>query len=256
MIRTLGFLLALALLPTGVAVAGGELRTFDLKHRTAEELIPLLRPMLPKGTALSGRNYLLIIRAPDAVLTEATELLKRLDSRPSQLMVTVQQGDHSNAARQGIGVDTRRGVHLYGAEREREGASVQRLRVLEGSWARIETGEAVPLPRRSTRVTPGGVEIREGLEYSQYGTGFEVRPRLAGDRVILSVRPFRQRRAGRDGRYETAELITTIEGALGEWIEIGGTQEKGRDSETGIIFHRAQRQASEHRTRLKVEVIQ
>lgn len=255
MIRTLRTLLALSLLLAGPALAGGELRTFDLRHRSAEEIIPLLRPLLPQEAAISGRDYLLLIRAPESALQDAAEILQRFDTPSRQLLITVQQGDRTRGDRQGFGVDTRHGAHVYGAERQGDSATAQHLRTLEGRWARIETGEAVPLPRRSTQVTPGRIVVQDGIEYRQFGTGFEVQPRVAGRRVILSVRPFRQQRAG-GGRYESEALVTEVEGGLGEWIEIGGAQESRRESETGIIYHRAERKTRDSRIRLKVELVQ
>lgn len=255
MIRIIRLLPILSVLLTGAAVAGGELRTFDLKHRSAEEIIPLLRPMLPADAAVSGRGYLLIVRAPGHALNEAARLLETLDTRPKQLMITVRHGTESRADHRGLGVDTRRGIHAYGSEQERTGAGVQHLRTLEGRWARIEAGEAVPLHQRSTRATPGGVVVQESIQYGQFGTGFEVQPRISGNRVTLSVRPFRQDRAGR-GIYQTEALATTVEGKLGEWIELGGAQENRRKSETGLIYHRAERHERENRIRLKVELVQ
>lgn len=251
--RILLFLIALL---AGTASVADELRTFELKYRSAEELMPLVRPLLGDGASLSGRGSILLIRASKAALKDAADIIERLDTLPKQLLITVQQGDSGALDRQGFEVTTRDGIRLYSDRQRNDARAVQHLRTLEGHWARIETGDAVPLPRRSATVTPGGVVVREGVEYRQFDSGFEVQPRIAGKRVILSVRPFREKPTGHGGRYETSEMVTTVEGALGEWIEIGGGQENRRGSESGLIYHGAGKEKTENRTRLKVELIQ
>jgi hypothetical protein len=246
--------LIIAALLTCTAALADELRTFELKHRNAEDIIPLLRPLLGDGAALSGRGDVLLIRAPKPALKDAQLAIKRFDTPLRQLIITVRQGDSRATDRSGFNVTTRHGVRVYSDRRERESSALQHLRTLEGHWARITTGDAVPETYSSTTVMPGGAVVRRGTQYRQFDTGFEVRPRVTGERVQLTIRPFRAKPAGQGGRYETADLATTVEGALGEWIDIGGAGENRSGSESGLIYHGAGAENRSGHIHLKVEL--
>ena len=63
----------------------------------------------------------------------------------------------------------------------------EQVQALEGSPAYISTGSLQPLASRNVARTPGGgVIVTESVNYRDVSTGFEVVPRVAGDRVILS----------------------------------------------------------------------
>ena len=171
-------LIAFALLAAGTAVAD-ELKTFKLKHRLAEEILPLIRPLLDDGVAFTGRGNTLFIRADKATLREAARAIKELDTRAKQLLITVRQGTSSRGEREGFEVAPGR-ADVYSDRRGRTGSDSQRVRVVEGHWARIQTGEAVPVRSRSTMTHPGGFVSRERTEYRQFNTGFEVPPGRQG----------------------------------------------------------------------------
>ena len=82
--------------------AGPEsLQVIDLKHRTAQEVIPVLQPLLEPGAALSGQDYKLFVRTSSANLAQIRAALAQIDRRPRQLLVSVrhsaQQGDRTSA---------------------------------------------------------------------------------------------------------------------------------------------------------------
>ena len=87
------------LLLVGLACAGAgaasaaddEIRVLPLKHRTAEEVIPLLRPLLAPGDALTGTDYRLIVRTSDKNLKEIERVLAQIDAARRTLRITVRQ---------------------------------------------------------------------------------------------------------------------------------------------------------------------
>jgi type II/III secretion system protein len=75
------------------------LEVITLGYRQADEVIPLLRPLLAPGGALTGTNNQLIVRTTPANLAELKQVLAVVDARPRQLVISVRQGSVADAAR-------------------------------------------------------------------------------------------------------------------------------------------------------------
>ena len=67
------------------------IEVIELRHRSAEDLLPLLRPFVETGGAISGQGSQLMVRASPANLGQLRELLATLDRPPRQLLITVRQ---------------------------------------------------------------------------------------------------------------------------------------------------------------------
>src|SRR5262249_58812951 len=61
------------------------MEVITLGYRQAEEVIPLLRPLLAPGGALTGASNQLIVRTTPANLAELKKVLAVMDSEPRQL---------------------------------------------------------------------------------------------------------------------------------------------------------------------------
>jgi hypothetical protein len=110
--------------------------------------------------------------------------------------------------------------------------------------------------RQVTRTVVGGQvveQVVDSTEYRDVTTGFYVRPRLSGDRVMLDISPQRESLSGDvRGGVSVQRVVTTVSGRLGEWIEIGGI---GHDAsgQQAVLLGRASSTASE-RSRVLVKV--
>ena len=76
--------LLLALL-AGVAHAQQQLEIINLKSRTADQVLPQLRPFVEPGGTLSGMNNQVFIRASEANRRQIKELLAAIDRPPRRL---------------------------------------------------------------------------------------------------------------------------------------------------------------------------
>jgi hypothetical protein len=147
-------------------------------------------------------------------------------------------GPDGGTMRGGSGVKIREGgssVSVYGRDTRRttQGSTDQFVRVMDGSEAFIRIGRSLAVPFRRIAVRPGGVRVSEGVVYMDVGQGFFAVPRLVGDRVSIEIRPFFDS-PGQGLDVETQELSTTVTGRLGEWIELGGSAQQGRE-DTGQL---------------------
>lgn len=264
--------LLFALLFSVAAPAQTELKTFKLQNRSAEEMITILRPMLDPRGGISGTGYTLLVRSTPENLKEIEQMVRELDAALRNLVITVRRGELSEQERQGIeargeiGGDSGKVIigeggaprlRAYRTERRGDDSGDQRLRVLEGQWARILGGQEMPVPQRSVTQSGGGVVVQESIEYKDVSSGFEVRPRISGERVIVDVRPFRARPAATGGgAIETSSLNTSVSGRLGEWIELGGVVNERQESSRGILHSTQERDVQRMRTYIRIDTVE
>jgi len=205
----------------GVAWAQASLEVIDLRHTTAEQVLPALRPLLEPGAVLTGQRSQLIVRTSPANLAELRRALETLDAPARRLTISVRFEGSADERRTEIGIGARvtgRGTRLEARAAESRSAGGervdQRVQVLEGHRARIATGASLPLP------------LRDGTLIQDIATGFDVIPRLAGDAVLLEIAPQREV-AGGDGRVQAQRASSSIRARLGEWVELAGVERTG-----------------------------
>jgi type II secretory pathway component GspD/PulD (secretin) len=240
--NVLARLLPVWLLAAASAVwAQGALEVITLRHRTAEQVIPVLQPLLEPGGALSGQSFQLFVRTSPANLAELRQVLDRIDRPARRLMISVRHESVQDAARSRADADARissRGasaeVRVLDSRSALDERVDQRVQVLEGGHATISSGES----RR----------------YAASATGFVVVPRLSGDRVTLEIHA-QQEAFTRGGAIRGQQAESTVSGRLGEWIELGGESGAGARSSSGMLSSRDGAASSDRRLWVKVEEI-
>jgi len=274
-------LVALTALLTLAGVSAEEMRVIQLKHRPAGEIIPLIRPLLGPEDALSGTDYRLIVRTSDRNLKDIERLLAQLDVAQRQLRITVEQGvaddrvitTHSVEGEVPIGDKARiklpekssdnRGLvvqkdklRFRTDQRSTAGRNVasQTVMTLDGQRASIHIGQSVPHVKKILALGRGQVLIAQDIELQDVTTGFDVLPRVSGDRVRMEITPrLSTLRDPATGLADFQELATTVEARLGEWIDLG-TILGHRNEIDHTILESAATESGERRTiRLKIE---
>jgi len=129
-----------------------------------------------------------------------------------------------------------------------------RLQTLEGQPAFIDTGQLIPVQGRTAYITGGGVVVQENVEYRDATSGFYVVPNLNGDLVTLLISPYMTRvTPGRIESFDVQSAETTVQGHLGEWIEIGGIDQQSYRENSGILYNKGRRSSTAHSIIIKVE---
>jgi hypothetical protein len=238
------FLLALFLVAPAL-LAQGTLEVISLRHRTADQVIPVLRPLLEPGGVLSGQYNQLIVRTSPGNLAQIRAVLDSIDQPARRLTISVRFDNSQQAARAGLIQDSRSNLD------ERVD---QRVQVLEGGRAQISGGASRPLRQREVIQTPGGPVVRETTVIQGASTGFEVVPRLSGTTVFLDIAPQREQFApGGSGAIRSERVATTVSGRLGEWIDLGGTSSASARADNGILSSRERAASSSSGVWVKVE---
>ncbi len=258
--RLLVFLGLLLLAPTAQA---DTLTVIQLQHRPAEEIIPVVEPMLGADDAISGQGFQVFLQASSQTAARVKEMIDVLDVAARVLQVSVFQGSERDLGE--LGIDAR--VRVEGGDASVEVGSgqdrdddaggsvtystskgavsvdgistqqslrnhpIHQVRVTEGTEAYIETGQRIPYfygaAWRGRRGFAGGVEYEDAV------TGFYVLPRVRGDNVILEVNPYKSTHGGTDGDdIDTQSAGTTVTGKIGQWILVGGVAEQREQSQS------------------------
>jgi len=283
----LGFLWLLAApVPSALAQAT-VVEVIPLKYRTAEQVIPVIQPLIGAEGSVSGFQGQLILRATPANLEEIRRILASIDTAPRRLLITVRQDAHIDRSRREAEISGNVGSDRYriivpgsgarsggnvvirpGDDRLRarvlDSASseadrnTQTIQVLEGNSAFIRAGESRPVPTRQVRRTVVGGQVVEqvvdSVDYREASTGVYVRPRITGDRVMLEVSPHRDSFNGRSpGAVSVQRVVTTVSGRLGEWIELGGINQESSSQSSALLGSESRSAADRRQVLVKVE---
>lgn len=233
--------LLLALAPFALP-ARADIEVITLRYRSAEQIIPILQPLVEPGGAITGMQNQLVIRASPANIADLRRVLATLDGMPRQLRISVRQGAEAESSERAgalSGTLSNRGSSVQGRITDSRDASdsrvTQTLQVLEGNVAVIQTGTSQPLPSRQVTRTPSGaIVVTDTTSYRDVGTGFAVLPRVSGERVTLEINPQRDT-PGPGGTVNVQRASSIISGRLGEWIELGGMNQSETRSGSGIL---------------------
>jgi type II secretory pathway component GspD/PulD (secretin) len=219
----------------------GAIEVISLRHRTAEQVIPILQPLLAPGGALSGQYNQLIVRTSPENLAQIQQVLESIDRPQRRLMILVRFDGARDSTRSGVQTDARisnRGssadVRVFDSRSASDERVDQRLQVLDGGQAFIAAGEA--------------------RYYAEAATGFSVVPRVAGNSVTLDIAA-QQDAFTRSGAIRGQQAVSTLSGRLGEWIELGGSSSAAARSGSGLLSSRESSASESRRIWLKVEEI-
>ena len=225
-----------------------------LRHRTAEQILPLVRPLVPNPGTVVGSQNSLIIRATPKALAEIRRIVEQIDRPARRLLITVVQ-DADRAEAEGSPR-----TRVYSTQSAASDRHAQRVQVTEGAEATIDIGQSVPVPSREIVY---GVAGRRGVghsvssvEYRDIMSGFRVRPQLVGNRVSLEVHA-RHDTPGRYGRgsADVQQATTVLSGRLGEWMELGAVASGQAIELSGDVHRTTGGSASSRRILIKVDAL-
>lgn len=247
-------------------VVAGDINVIDLNNKTAEDVIPLIEPLLQKGDALTGTGYQLILRTDKATLQQIKALLDKIDTRPRNLLISVRNNTRESSRDRGvsssgsvtIGDHSNTNINIHGLDRRgnRDSDVLQKIRVLEGERATISAGKSVPYRTRQIYQHGHWVTVRETVDYEDVGNRFYVLPRVQGERVTLKIEPEYSSINERNGQVQYQSLETQVSGKLGEWISLGNIDQSSNTKESGILSTRDRRQDIRSNIEVKVEIQQ
>ena len=243
-----------------------ELRVIPLKHRLADEVIPVVRPLLAPGDSVSGMDSRLIVRATPRTFAQIERLLAEIDTPRRNLRISVRHAGESERVHdsQGVSGDVRRGntrivvtngnhstggvsvgrtgpdgnIQLHSERRitTTRDTSSQNLTVLDGGRAFLRVGESLPQVQPFLVLVGNRLGVVAGIQYFDVTTGFEVEPRTLGERIELAVMPrlaFRSNQGTQTVNFQELRTVVTVK--PGEWVDLGGVVESTNEVNRQIL---------------------
>jgi type II secretory pathway component GspD/PulD (secretin) len=256
--------LLLLLLPwllwSGLAAAETDdkvpIEIIELQHRSANELLPHIQPLLGPRDALTGTGYRLIVRTSPGRLNQVREVVAQLDQPIRELRLSVRVSDDTRQDERRLDpageIDHQgRVVRRYATTRR---DSEQWLRVQDGQQAHIREGEVIPMAG-AVVFRPDG-SVVGGVDYQSLDRGFVVTPRLMPDgRVHLHIVQIAERESpAGGGRVETRALETVVTVEPGEWVNLGGTVARSTGDDQRIIGTRRTKDREAGTVQVKIDV--
>ncbi|QMU60937.1 MAG: hypothetical protein GKR92_04190 [Gammaproteobacteria bacterium] len=269
-------LILVPLLIPCISLAGQNdpLQIIDLKNRPADEIIPVIKPMLKPSDAITGTGFQLFLRTDAKTLEEVTRLLQVMDKAPRNLVIKVRNNldsaskstDFNTSGNYDIGDDVKvvvgdrppkdKGtkVRINSNRNSTDRDTEHMIRVIEGGQAFIAAGEIRPYEHRTIIKHRYGVSVYDSVDYQDVTSGFYITPRLTGNnRVSLHVQPhYRTINEERSGTVDVQEVDTTLETRLGEWVQIGGVDTDAKSKDGGILS--TSRNSSSIRSEIYIKV--
>jgi type II secretory pathway component GspD/PulD (secretin) len=222
--------LSIAWLAAGVS-AQAHFRIYEPRSRTAEELAPLVAPMLgPDGSAVADvHGGSLILEGDPAAIADALVALQSLDAPLHQYRIESETRSRESlaAAFAGVGVGGAGGLQIVRiAAGANTGDRTRRLGtnlvVLEGHTAEIWTGTTIP------------VRSSAGVALVPIQSGVRVRPRALGTGEIeLEITPVMAER-GRGDEIHELGASTQIRVRPGESVAIAGISDGSEARDAGF----------------------
>ena len=267
------------------ALAGEyETQVLQLRHRDADEVMPILAPLLQGEGRITGRQYQLFVRTSEKNVAEIQRVLKEIDTPLRTMRISVRHTGNQNttvrqrevSGEQRVGENTRiivtptagnggmvvtragkNGVVRYRTEQstnERRQDGAQFVSVLEGKRAYIAVGVSVPQVQTFVILVGDRLAMTNGVTYRDVSTGFEVLPRMRGDHSVdLEITPRVAFLGDRGNQTITfQELSTHVSVKMGEWIDLGSTLSNSSQVSRTILG--ASSDSSEEQQRFKVRV--
>ncbi|MFZ3086812.1 MAG: secretin N-terminal domain-containing protein [Methylotenera sp.] len=254
------------------ATAAPEFKIITLQHRFAEEILPIIKPLVGnEGTATAMQNNL-IIRTDSRNMAEIEQIIARLDTARQNLKITVSRQDNRLSDKSSAEVSGRKrignvavgtgsypnnandGVQIDIENRQSKtgNSSNQFIQVMDGERAFILVGQSIPYTQEWVSLTHRYVSVQRTTEFIEINTGFAIRPRSIGNQIELEITP-RFTQLNQNGFLDFEVLTTVIRANRGEWVDLGGIMQQKDDVSRAILNWQASHQSLNNKLLIRVE---
>lgn len=272
-----------------VAYAYDSIHYFDLKNRSAEEVIPIVVPFLQANEAISGDGYQLFIKTTDARAKEIESLINTVDKAVNTLRISVTNDEYIARSQNSVegsvtiktgDADIRVGNRYPGKNNSASvDAEISDNDRVSASWEarntnsernkvqfiQVQEGKPAFISRENVRVIPvySYVERSYGVAAIDHGyapyskeDGFYVEARTTDkDHVQVSIQTVSaSAEQYRYNDYEQQYAETNVRIPLGQWFEIGGNTDSYRSTSKGILYKTEEKEERYSKIFLKIEL--
>lgn len=246
--------------------AFAEVKTIELKHRPAFELLEPVRELLDDGEKAQAADNTLILIADGDSLLAAEKLVTLLDRQLLPLVVRFRMSQQQQRVGQAISTEptshstSQLSTGNSGARRLGNSSNEveQSLRVVEGSGGWLEIGKEVPYKQQWSAYTGIVSGYAEKVAYKTVATGFWVQPvQVIGKSVLVDFEPQINQLAGQKNqgppKIRFSQLRSRLQLPLGEWYPVGEHLQQHNQVNRDIISWRTSNGESEQFFYLRID---
>jgi|GEM_PF-5541338 len=214
--------------------------TIPLVHRSAEQVIPILRPLLNDSVQISGTGDTLFIHASQHMIKNIRMSLRDIDVPIINYQVHIRQ---YRAPRRVSGGGR---VKVYSTRKRDRYADEQIVRVQEGKAAWVTTGLDKQVLSDSDSLLPG-------LRYEPIRTGFAIIVKRQGEESVqIQIIRNRERLSpNNQSDIERNATKTTFIVPLNRWTNLSRTRQL--HDQRGIVYAAGEAYLSRHDLAIKIE---
>lgn len=250
---------------------------FDLNTRPADEIIPILQPLLQQNESISGKGFLLFIQTSNQRAAELKKLIESIDQRGKTLRISVTSDETLVAQENRIQADVQvnsgdarvivgkprqpqdSNITISGnyATRNTENSKTQFINLEEGASAFVAKETLRFFPVNTFISTARGISEIQSTQVNARSDGFYVEARTIDEQTAtIKIQSFASGQQN-NGRFEDEQLTanTTLRATIGQWVELGGIGESSATSSSGILSRTRRNEDRFNRIFLKVEVV-
>lgn len=243
-----------------------------LHHKSATDMISLIKPFLSKEAITSEDGSLIVIKTSPANMKEIKKIISSFDTPVHQMEISLSYNPEvlkeNQVSKTRISVnpdntqttirinkpgETSDKTQYYRTKGRQVESDLYSLKVLEDKWATIRTGHAVP---QATRRRNADGTVTESIEYRQVNSGFHVKPKLNGSKVTLNVSAFGETSSPQGGgQFDNYQTTSTIETQVGYWISLSAINGEPIYDKNNKTYRTDNRSNTHRRIFLKVDII-
>jgi type II secretory pathway component GspD/PulD (secretin) len=251
------FFLLIGVFPSFSTLAS-ETVIITLQFRDASEALPIIQNLLSKEGKISidTRTNSLVITDRKEYIAQINAFLAQFDVPVEQVKIRVRFNEAGTMNSQSIaaqgrasgknwqistGPQNQNGVQVSVQDQEQRQTGITESFILTGSgqWAYIAIGRDILYTQKWIEISGRYARAYEGVVVKRIETGFDVKPVLAGDQVLIDIVPRISSDTpdkGRDVIYFSKASVK-LRVPLGQWVEIGGTNQSGNEIFNAILSH-------------------
>jgi len=224
-----------------------DLEIIELKHRSIEDVIPVIKPLLNKNERVSGTANQLIVKASAETIALVKKILKKIDTPVKQFIVTVKYARESQQDQRSVNLSTNISpshsnteIRVISTHDDENSFRSQQLQVTEGHWANFNIIQLIPINEFKLFVSSFNSSVNSNInsgyssgydsafqsstEYKKTGAALRVLATMRNKAVHLKIATHYSKQNTYDNRkIDSISAMTEISGPFGKWIDIGGT---------------------------------
>jgi len=217
-----------------LSFANQVIETIQLNHRLPTEILPEIQAFLSDNATARAFNNVLIVKAERAEIENIKQLLNKLDVPPQRIEISVLRSYDSISDRQNthLGGDIHVensdisghiAVDSWSSHDNKNKEQAYKAVGIAGKPVLILMGEDIPQQEQYLVLRhDGDLAIQSQTHYISLNNGFEALARiLPNNQVIIDIHPMFSQQEKHYGSITNTNVITSVSGPVGSWLEIG-----------------------------------